>query len=153
MPNKMKNITENVMGQIRQGKLKMRPKIYFVIGSVLAFIGLVTSIATSVFAIGLVRFFLRSNGGWGALYRIERLILAFPWWILALAILGIVSGILFMRRYDISYKVNTKTAIILIISTAIVSGWLIDALGFNDLLAHRGPMQGMMRQHLQGKMH
>ncbi len=49
MSKELKNITETVMDKIRHGKIKMRPRVYFIIGSFLTFIGLVASILTSVF--------------------------------------------------------------------------------------------------------
>lgn len=137
------------MGQIRQGKLKMRPRMYFVAGSALTFIGLIASIATSVFAIGLIRFLLRSNGVFS--HKLDRVISIFPWWALALAVLGLAVGIMLLRKYDFSYKVNMKTAIVLIVLVAIVSGIAVDFLGFNDLLVRKGLMRGMGRGPLQSQ--
>jgi len=56
MSKELKNITGAVMDRILQGKIRMRPRVYFVIGSLLTFIGLVTSMLTSVFLVGLMRF-------------------------------------------------------------------------------------------------
>ncbi len=149
MSKELKNISDNVMDQIRKGKLKMRPKIYFITGSIFTFVGLVASIATSVFAIGLIRFLSRSNGIFS--HKLDRLISIFPWWILVLAILGLVVGILLVRKYDFSYKIDFKKAIVLTILVVMVSGWLIDVLGFNDLLVRKGLMRGTMRGSFQGQ--
>lgn len=123
----------------------MRPKIYFVLGSILTFAGLVASIATSVFAVGLIRFLIRSNGILS--HKLDRMISIFPWWILVLAILGLVLGIILIRKYDFSYKIDLKKAIILTILAVIISGWLVDALGLNDFLVRKGMMRGMMRSN------
>ena len=56
MSKELKEITSNVMGQIHQGKVKMRPKVYFVMGSLLTFLGLVFFFTTSVFLVGLLRY-------------------------------------------------------------------------------------------------
>lgn len=140
MPKEIKNISDQVMSKIHDGKLKMRPRVYFVFGSILTFVGLVASIATSVFAVGLIRFLARSNGIWN--HKLSRMLSIFPWWLLALAILGLVLGIILIRKYDFSYKVDFKKAIILTILTIVLSGLLVDALGFNDLLARKGLMRG-----------
>lgn len=149
MSKELKNIDDNIMGQIHEGKIKMRPKIYFVIGSILTFFGLVASIITSIFAIGLIKFFLRSNGVLS--HKLDRIFSIFPWWIFILAILGLVIGILLIRKYDFSYKIDFKKAIILTILAIIISGWLVDTLGFNDLLVRKGLMRGVIRNTLQEK--
>ena len=55
MSNEIKNITDNIMEQIHNDKIKMRPRVYFVIGSVLTFVGLISSLVVSVFFLGLMR--------------------------------------------------------------------------------------------------
>lgn len=150
MPKELKNMTDDVMNQIRRGKLKMRPKIYFIIGSILTFAGLAASIATSVFAVGLIRFLVRSNGIWS--HKLDRIVSIFPWWVPTLAVVGLALGIILMRKYDFSYKIDLKRAIVLIILVVIISGWLVDALGFNDLLVRKGLIRGIMRNPPQKQL-
>jgi hypothetical protein len=148
MPKGLKNITCAVMNRIRQDKIKMRPRVYFVIGSLLTFIGLVASMLTSVFLVGLMRFSLRTHGPMGE-YRLDQLLSNFPWWMTIITIAGLVIGIWLLRQYDFSYKINFKVMIIGVVFAIIVTGWLIDMTGLNDTLLHRGPMQGIMRQYFQ----
>jgi len=148
MSKELKNITGVVMDRIHQGKIKMRPRVYFVIGSLLTFIGLVTSMLTSVFLVGLMRFSFRSHGPMGE-YRLDQLLSNFPWWTAVIAIMGLVIGIWLLRRYDFSYKISFKVIIVGVVSAIIVAGLLIDMTGLNDALLRRGPMQGMMKQYFQ----
>jgi hypothetical protein len=148
MSKELKNLAGAVMERIHQGKIKMRPRVYFVIGSLLTFIGLVASMLTSVFLVGLMRFSWRSHGPMGE-YRLDQLLSSFPWWVPVIAIFGLVIGIRLLHRYDFSYKINFKVIIVGIIVVILVAGWLIDMSGLNDTLLHRGPMQGMMRQYLE----
>ncbi|MFA6294897.1 MAG: hypothetical protein WC666_00545 [Candidatus Paceibacterota bacterium] len=146
MSKESKNITDNIMDQIHEDKIKMRPKIYFVAGSILTFIGLVSSVVVSVFLVGLIRFSLRTHGPMAS-YRLDQILSIFPWWAPILAIVGLIVGIWLLRKYDFSFKVNFKLIIIGFILAVIVGGWLVDSLGLNDVLIRRGPMQGMMRQY------
>lgn len=148
MSKELKNITGAVMDRIHQGKIKMRPRVYFVIGSLLTFIGLVASLLTSVFLVGLMRFSFRSRGPMRE-YRLEELLSCFSWWVPVLAVLGLVIGIWLLRRYDFSYKINFKVMIFGIIVAIIVAGLVLDMTGLNDVLLRRGPMQGIMRQYFQ----
>jgi len=82
-------------------------------------------------------------------YRLGRLLSSFPWWSLGLAVIGLVAGLILIRRYDFSYKFNFKIVVIGFILAIIVAGWLIDVAGLNDVWLRRGPMKGLMRQYLQ----
>ena len=148
MSKELKNITDNIMDQIHEEKIKMRPKAYFILGSVLTFVGLVSSVVVSVFLVGLIRFSLRAHGPMAS-YRLDQILSSFPWWAPVLAIVGLIAGIRLLRRFDFSFKVNFKVVIIGFILAVIVGGWIIDSVGLSDALIRRGPMQGMMRQYIQ----
>jgi len=143
MSGEIKNCNDDILNEIRSGKLKMRPRIYFIVGASFTFIGMVISIAVSVFSIGMIGFLLRSRGILN--HKIDRVISIFPWWALIVAISGLVIGIILIRRYDFSYKINPKAIVFSIILVAIISGVLIDAFGFNDFLNRKGLMRRMMR--------
>jgi len=148
MPKELKNITENVMDQIHQGKVKMKPRAYFVVGSILTFVGLVFSVVVSTFFVGLIRFSLRAHGPMGQ-YRFDQLMSSFPWWAVVLSILGLCIGIWLIRRYDFSYKKNPWIIIIGFILAVIVAGWVVDMTGLNDTMFRYGPMRGMMGNYFQ----
>ncbi len=148
MSKELKNITESIMDQIHEDKIKMRPRIYFILGSILIFVGLVSSIVVSVFLVGLIRFSLRSHGPMAS-YRLDQILSSFPWWAPVLAIIGLVMGIWLLRKYDFSFKVNFKLVIVVFIVAVILGGWIVDSIGLNDTLIRRGPMKGMMRQYIE----
>lgn len=139
MPKELKNITDSIMGEIRHGNLKMRPKLYFIIGSVFVFVSLILSALSSIFLFGLIRFSLRSHGPMGQ-YRFEQLLLSFPWWAVVLAVSGLIIGLWLIRRYDFSYKINFKIIIIGFVAAIIIAGYLVDATGLNDVFSRRGCM-------------
>lgn len=151
MSKELKNITDNIMDQIHEEKIKMRPRAYFVVGSILTFVGLVSSVVVSVFLVGLIRFSLRSHGPmWN--YRFDQIMSIFPWWAPIIAIVGLIAGIWLLRKYDFSFKINLKVMIIGFVLAVLVGGWVIDSTGLNDILARRGPMRGMMRQYMQNNI-
>ncbi len=148
MPKELKNITNVVMDKIHHDKIKMRPKIYFVIGTFLAFLGLAASMLISAFLVGLLRFSLRAHGRMGE-YRLKIILDSFPWWAVGVAILGLALGIWLIRRYDFSYKINFKVIVIGFILAIILAGFVIDMTGLNDVLFRQGPMKGIMRKYYQ----
>lgn len=144
MSNTIAPIINDVMGRIRKGKLAMRPRLLFVFGSILAFAGLVASVIATTFLVGLIRFSLRTHGPMGD-YRFAQIMESFPWWSFLLAVVGLAAGIWLLRRYDFSYRHNFVVVVVVFVVAVILAGWLMDAIGFNDVLLHHGPLQGMMR--------
>ncbi len=148
MSKELKDITNSVMGQIHQGKIKMRPRLYFVIGSVLTFTGLVLSILTTIFFISLIRFSFLARGPMVE-YKAEELLAHFSWFGPIFAILGLVIGIWLLYRYDFSYKINFRMMIVGIVLAVIVAGVVLDMTGLNDIIFNRDRWQGEIRQDLQ----
>ncbi|NCQ06556.1 MAG: hypothetical protein GW815_03295 [Candidatus Moranbacteria bacterium] len=144
MSEELKSVTRNVMERIHHEKITMRPRIYFIFGSVLTFIGLTASILTSVFLFSLLRFSLRSHGPMGA-YRWEQLVSNFPWWALFVALFGLILGIWLLRRYEFSYKMNFRVIALGFILAIIATGFVLDMTGLSDVLSRQGPMKGIMR--------
>ena len=147
MSKEVKSITDTIMDQIHNENIRMRPKVYFIAGSILTFVGLVSSVVVSVFFIGLIRFSLRSHSPMAS-YRLEQILSSFPWWVPVFAVVGLFAGIWLLRKYDFTFKRNFKLLAISFIFAIIAGGWLVDVLGLNDALMRRGPMQGIMRQYL-----
>ncbi|MFA5131145.1 MAG: hypothetical protein WC467_01845 [Patescibacteria group bacterium] len=139
MPKDIKDISASIMGEIRHGEVKMKPKLYFVLGSILVLAGLVASALTSIFLFALIRFSLRSHGPMGE-YRWDQLVAAFPWWALILGVLGLLVGLWLIRKYDFSYKFNFKILIIVFVAAIVIAGYLVDAAGLNTYFSHQGCM-------------
>ena len=152
MSKDLKNITDSVMDEIRSDRVRMRPRMYFVLGSVLAFIGLVSSVVLSIYMVGLMRFLLRSHGPMGSV-RLDEMLSNFPWWAPVLALVGLITGTWLMQRYDFSFKVGFRVLIIGFVFAVIAGGILVDSLGLNDVLMERGPMREMMRQYVPNSDH
>ena len=148
MPKDIKNITQEIMKKIDMGEIKMKPKWYFIFGSIITFIGLVSTVIVSTFLVGLISFSLRTHGLMGQ-YRFDQMIANFPWWTLLLAILGLTLGIWLIRQYDFSYKIKPWLIIAGFILAIIIGGYIIDITGVNDIITRKGPMKGMMRNYIQ----
>jgi len=137
--NKVK-LEEKVMSQVKAGKIVMKPKWYFITGSLLLFGGLVTLSVGVIFLINLTSFILRKHGpmaGW----RLQTMIENFPWWAPILTVVGIILGAKLLKKYDFSYKKNFALIIIFFILSVLFAGCLIDRLGLNDYCAKREPMK------------
>jgi hypothetical protein len=134
------NITDSVMTRIKTGKVRMKPKMYFILGTLGLITGVVGLAIVSVFLISLVSFSLRTHGPMGDI-RYQQMLASFPWWAPMIALVGIIGGVFLLNKFDFSYKKNFPVIIIIFIASIIIAGWAIDYLGVDSLWAKRGMMQ------------
>jgi len=133
-------LEEKVMSQVKTGKIVMKSKWYFAVGSLLLFSGLVSLSVGAIFLINLTIFTLRKRGP-VTCWRLQAMIENFPWWVPVLAVIGMILGIRLLKQYDFSYKKNFKLIIVSFILAVVLAGFLIDKLGLNDYWAKRGLMK------------
>lgn len=139
MKKQKRNIENKIMDKVLSGELKMKPKWYFVLGSITSFVGLVGMIIGAIFLTNLTFFFIRKQGpGTG---RINIMLESFPLWIPLLAVALVILGIWMLKKYDFSYKKNFVVVAITVVTAIILSALIIDYLGLNEQWAKRGPMR------------
>ncbi|MEA3355615.1 MAG: hypothetical protein U9Q63_04005 [Patescibacteria group bacterium] len=138
-------LEKKIMAQINLKKIVMKPKWYFVVGSLLLFNGLVGLSVGVMFLINLTAFTLRKRGPMTS-WRFQMMMENFPWWAPILAILGIILGIRLLKKYDFSYKKNFLLIITFFVLAVLLAGLLIDRLGLNDYWVRKGQMKRLYQQ-------
>lgn len=138
------NLEKEVMSKIVSGKILMKPRWYFVLGSLLSGIGITLSVVSSIFFINLLFFISRKHGPNGV-NRLYEILNSFPIWIPIIAIIGIIAGIFLLKRYDFSYKNNFYLIITIFIFSIVFAGFLIDKLNLNDRLSKKSSMKRFYR--------
>ncbi len=138
-------LEKEIMKKIRSNKVQMKPRWYFVLGSLFMFVGIVGASVLAIFLTTVTMFLLRQHGPRGA-QRYQMLIDTFPWWVPILAIIGIIGGVLLLKKYEFSYKKNFVGVIITFIIAIIAVAFAIDALGLNDFWSRQGYGRGFYRQ-------
>jgi len=146
MSNKEINLKEKIMERIKSGEIKMRPRWYFVFGSIASVVGLVSILVVTIFLVNFVFFALRTNGYMRG-YRYDQIIASFPWWALILAVIGVLLGVLLLRKYDFSYKKNFLKIIFGLVIALLIAGLLINFLGINDVFLGRGMMKKIYKRY------
>ena len=137
-------ITQQVMQRIKAEKIKMRPRIYFVMGSIFGVLGLTTAFISSAFMLSIFHLSLREGGRMHA-YKLETLQEMFHWWIPVLAIVGLVTGIWLLRRYEFSYRTNfIWVALFFTLSVIFASATFLYSGAYGAIL-ERGPMHGLVK--------
>lgn len=140
------SLEKTVMTQIATGNIQMKPRWFFVLGSVSMMLGLVSASIGAIFLMNLMFFSLRQHGPMGE-WRLQLMMESFPWWVLILAIGGILSGIYLLKKYDFSYKKNFSLIAGVFIIAIILAAFLIDLTGINDLWFRQGPMRKFYQKY------
>lgn len=139
------DLTKKVMEQIHEGRVKMRPRIYFVVGSLLLGGGLAVAVGVAVFFVNLTFFRLRTYAPLGFLkfghLGLRPFLTVFPWLPLFISVVGIVAGIAFLRRYDFSYKKGFVGVSIGFLAAVLTIGMLLSPLGFDKQARQFPPLR------------
>lgn len=146
------NISDNVMSQIKSGKIRMRPRVYYVIGALGIIIGLAALVTISVFLISLFMFSLRTHGPMGNI-RYQQLLEGIPWWTLVVATIGIFGGVLLLKKFDFSYKSNFLTIAVVFVVAIIIAGFAIDYLKIDSLWSGKRMMKGLYQEYGNNYQH
>ena len=146
-----RNLEKTVMAKITAGTINMKPRWFFVLGSVSMMFGLVSASIGAIFLINLIFFLLRQHGPMGE-WRLQLMLESFPWWILLLALGGIVSGIYLLKKYDFSYKNNFSLIVGVFVVAIILAAFLIDLTGLNDFWFRREPMRKFYQRYQPNNM-
>lgn len=143
---KPQDIEKNIMSRVRSKTITMKPKWYFVLGSIFMIIGLISFSLIGVFLTNLTFFLTRQHGPMGQ-WRLEQILNSFPLWVPLIAIVGIVFGILFLKKYDFSYKKNFSLIVLGFILTIIVIAFILDISGLDNIWMMRQPMRRFQQQN------
>lgn len=137
---KQASLENSIMNAINSGKVVLKPRWFFVAGSVAAVAGLISLSIVIIFLLSLLLFSLRQHGPMGAV-RLELMLASFPWWLLSMAVAGIIGGILLLRQYDFSYKKNMWLVGAAFVGALIAAAALINVTGLDEIWFKRGPMR------------
>jgi len=140
-----KDITKDVMSRIKREHITMKPRWYFIVGSLAMVLGIIGLSVVSIFFVNIIVFSLRTHGPMGAI-RYQQLLSSFPWWAPMLVVIGLGFGIWMLKKYDFSYRKNFLLVILGFITAVIISGILIDYLGINKFLLRQGQMRRFYQQ-------
>ena len=141
-------IEEKVMEKIHTEKIKMRPRIYFIFGSLAFFVATVSAMVISAFFINLTMFAWRVNCPM-KFQRLEMLWSNFPWWAPLLGVLGFGIGFWLLKKSNFSYKKNFWVIVFGLLVAIFVASWLIDYLNFNQLWLRHKSMRGLWQQQVE----
>lgn len=101
-------VHDDVMKEIQEKDINMRPKFYFIAGSVLLGIGIASAAVVSSFFVHVLIYKIRYEHAFEYLvfgrHGFELFLMTFPWVPLFVALGGLFGGWALLKNYDISYR-------------------------------------------------
>jgi len=151
---KKKDISDKIMKDIKAHEVKMKPKVYFVLGSVMLGVSLAFLVLFTSFFIHLVMYRMRIDSpqsflGFGRM-GLTPFLLNFPWIQLGLVVGGLLIGLHLLKRYDFSYKKNIWMVILVAVTLVVTLAFVIDSVGFDRRFGKMKPIGPLYRVNQVG---
>ncbi|NTV44493.1 MAG: DUF4401 domain-containing protein [Candidatus Yonathbacteria bacterium] len=140
-------VRDAVIGSIKSGKARMKPKWHFVFRAALAAVGMFIAAIGIVYLASFIHFILRQNGVWFApsfgAHGVWILLLSLPWLLIGAVILFIVILEVLVRRYSFAYKQPLMYSLIGVIGFATLATFVVARTGMHDT-AYRAVREGSL---------
>lgn len=151
----MSNIANKVMQEIHKKGIRMRPRAYFLAGSLLLTAGLMVIFFIATFLFNIISFRLRVDApheflrfGPPGMLPFFRLL---PWLPLLIAVSLVFVGIHLLKKYEFSFKHNFAVIAAITIFLVIAAGFIIDRIGASRRLEILPPIKGFYQERLPGE--
>ena len=132
------HITRKVLGKIKKGKIKMRPKIHFIFGTALLMLGVLVLVFFIPYLVSLIIFSLRVSGvlflpkfGFSGT---RTLLSSLPWPLILITMLLIVLLERFAQKFTFAYRKPAIYSLIAIIVIVFMGSFLIGETSFHSNL-------------------
>lgn len=155
MVKKTKDMTEKVMKEIEEKGIKMRPRVYFIVGSLLLGVGLAGAMILAVFFVNLAVFKFRVQAPLGFLwlgrFGLRPFLQNTPWQAGLLALGGIAGGLFLLKKYDIAYRKNFLVLALSLIGLTVALGLVLSRAGFNERAGRARLMHSLYQHQFVGR--
>lgn len=145
---------EELIEAITSGKVKMRPRWYFLLLDALAAVAIIISLLIVVYLASFIIFVLHQSGawfvpvfglnGWFALFS------ALPWILIALSCLFIIALAIFAKRYPFGYKWPLVYSMLGVFFLIVAASFLFVATSFSSALFNAPVPRELLGEYYPG---
>jgi len=140
-------VKENVLDEIKSGHIKMRPRWHFILGAVLAILGICIIGLVLLFLGSFILFSMRQTGsffapsfgfrGWFVFLR------TIPWILVLLALLFVIVLEVLVRKYSFTYRKPLLYSVLALVALVLLGSFLFSLAPFHRQIfdfsrRHRG---------------
>jgi len=142
-----KSINENILDKIRTGRVKMRPKIYFILKSIFIVFSISIIALFILYLISFIAFSMRASGVWYLLPfgfpGIKATLSLLPWLLILLGIVLIIVLEILVKHFTFAYRRSVLYSLLIIMTLVLLGSFVI---GKTKL--HSGFFQRAQEGHL-----
>ncbi len=141
------SLTDKILGKLKSGEFKMKPKVYFVLQAVLVVLGLAVAVLFALFLISFISFYLRANGilvlpvfgfrGFGIFLA------SLPWLLIIVAMLLVVVLEIMFKHFAFAYRRPILYSLAGILIIVCLGTFLIDRTPLHYDLFYRAQRGGL----------
>lgn len=156
-PNKPKEneIYQQVMAQIKTNQVVIKPRVYFLIGSLLVAASIFIALVMALVFTNLFIFRLNTAGPLSFLFFGSRglhlFFSTFPWVPLLISLGSFLTGLYLLKRSGIGRRYRLLSVASLLTVIIIAGGWYLDQSGLAMRAYSHRQMPGFLRQAYTGK--
>ncbi|MBU0707135.1 hypothetical protein KKG41_02050 [Patescibacteria group bacterium] len=150
-----KPIADKISEKIASHQIKMKPKAYFITGSVLLGAGIAAGVMIAMFFVSIAVFRFRVHEPFDYL-KMGRpgfmpFLHNFPWIPMLIAVVGIIAGLYLIKRFNIGYRQAFVGIVAGFIVAAVGFGLAIDASGLPERVQGSKPFKPFFQENYSGE--
>jgi len=140
---------DGVLNKIKSDKVRMRPKLYFIVRPILFVLGLIMIIVFSIYFLSFLFFIFRINDGWAlttfGLRGVLALFMSMPWGIISFILLFMVVLETLLFRFSSVYRKPVLYSFLALIILISVISFAVGFTSFHDnmFLGRKLPWMGL----------
>jgi len=131
-------ITGKVLEKIKSGKIKMRPKIYFILKAILVGLSVAVIAIFILYLISFIVFTLRMSGIWFApgfgFYGVKIFLFSLPWILISIAIILIIVLEILVKHFSFAYRRPILYSILGIITLVLLGSFALSQIKIHPYL-------------------
>ena len=132
------SIKQGISDRIKKRELKMKPRIYFLLGDVFLYGAVILAVFFSVFFVSFILFTLKISGFWFllrfGLLGFEIFIFSFPWLIFLAELLSLLLIAVIVQNFEFSWKNPLLYTFLAIFFLILISGVATAKTSFHQIL-------------------
>ncbi len=143
MTNHLQNsaLAQKILEKLKSDKVKMRPKIYFILKAVLIILGILVVALFVLYLLSFIVFVMRANGIWYlhsfGFPGIRASLTLLPWLLIFISVLLIFVLEVLLKRFSFAYRRPVFYSLLGIIIFAALGSFIIDRTSFHPAMFSR----------------
>lgn len=131
----MNNLKEKILEKIKKGEIKMRPRIYFIIETLLLLALIFLIVTLIIFLISFILFSLKMSGMWYlprfGFMGIGIYLKSMPWLLIAISLILILILEILAKKFSFVWKRPIFYSLIIIILISLLGVFLVEKISFH----------------------